>query len=142
MRRVTFALLTSLITVLVLLPPPAGAVAKPKAIVPTPVFRQERVVQSPDVRAMVVVATRESLSVHELRAEWQHVAICEVGGNWSMTGPAYSGIGFLNSTWSQYGGRRYAPLAGDASRDEQILIGMRVTGGWVPDQNGCSTTGW
>ena len=82
------------------------------------------------------------LTVGQLRAQWQHVAICEVGGNWSMTGPIYSGIGFLNATWSAYGGQRYAPLAGRASRDQQIVVGLRVTGGWVPDQHGCSPTGW
>jgi len=59
-----------------------------------------------------------------------------------MTGPAYSGIGFMNATWNAYGGARYAPLAGQATRDQQILIGMKVTSGRVPDQNGCSPTGW
>ncbi|MDE3008568.1 MAG: transglycosylase family protein [Acidobacteriota bacterium] len=88
------------------------------------------------------VATRARVSVATLRAEWQHVAICEVNGNWAMDGPVYSGIGFLNSTWLEYGGRRFAPSAGRASRDAQILIGMRVTGGWVPDQEGCAPGGW
>lgn len=88
------------------------------------------------------VATRAGVSIAQLRAEWQHVAICEVNGNWSMTGSTYSGIGFLNSTWLEYGGTRFAANAGDAPRDAQILIGMRVTGGWVPDQQGCSPTGW
>jgi hypothetical protein len=87
-------------------------------------------------------ARMNRVSVGELRAQWQRVAICEVAGNWSMTGPNYSGIGFLNTTWSEYGGTRYAPLAGRATRDQQILIGMRVTNGWVPDQNGCSHNGW
>ncbi|HEY7931788.1 MAG TPA: transglycosylase family protein [Acidimicrobiales bacterium] len=88
------------------------------------------------------VATRARVSVAQLRAEWQHVANCEVAGNWAMDGPVYSGIGFLNSTWFEYGGRRFAPSAGDAPRDAQILIGMRVTGGWVPDQTGCARGGW
>ncbi len=88
------------------------------------------------------VAARAGVSIVRLRAEWQHVAICEVNGNWSMTGPSYSGIGFANSTWLQYGGLRFARYAGEAPRDAQILIGMRVTQGWVPDQFGCSPTGW
>lgn len=53
-----------------------------------------------------------------------------------MQGSVYSGIGFLASTWAEYGGLAYAPDAGDATEDEQITIGMRVTGGWVPDQGG------
>jgi hypothetical protein len=59
-----------------------------------------------------------------------------------MTGPVFSGIGFLNTTWSQYGGRRFAPVAGEATVDQQILIGMRVTHGYIPDQDGCSPVGW
>lgn len=88
------------------------------------------------------VAARAGVSVAQLRSEWQHVAICEVNGNWRMTGPVYSGIGFANSTWLEYGGSRFARYAGEAPRDAQILIGMRVTGGWVPDQFGCSPSGW
>ena len=91
---------------------------------------------------LAVAAASMRVSIVELRAKWQQVAICEVGGNWAMTGPSYSGIGFLNATWNAYGGARYAPLAGQATRDEQILIGMKVTSGRVPDQNGCSSTGW
>ena len=66
----------------------------------------------------------------------------QVDGDWDMTGPSFSGIGFSNGTWYQYGGRRFAPLAGEASRDQQILIGMRVVHGEVPDQDGCSASGW
>ena len=88
------------------------------------------------------VAMKTRHTVPQLRAEWQQVAICEVGGNWAMVGSWYSGIGFLNSTWNAYGGTRFAPLAGRATRDQQIVIGMRVTGGYVPDQNGCSPGGW
>lgn len=91
---------------------------------------------------LAVAAASLRVSIIQLRAEWQQVAICEVGGNWAMTGPAYSGIGFLNATWNAYGGTLYAPLAGQATRDQQILIGMKVVNGRVPDQNGCSRTGW
>jgi len=92
--------------------------------------------------ALYADAVAVGVTVAQLRAEWQRVAVCEVGGNWAMTGPRYSGIGILNTTWYEYGGRRFAPLAGDATRDEQIVIGMRVTRDWVPDQDGCSPTGW
>lgn len=97
---------------------------------------------NPVEHSLAVLATRHHVTPRTLRSEWQHVAVCEVAGNWSMIGPVYSGIGFLNTTWRHFGGTHYAPLAGEASRDEQILIGMRVTGGWVPDQDGCSPNGW
>lgn len=94
------------------------------------------------IHELSAVAASFQSTIGELRAKWQHVAVCEVGGNWSMVGSWYSGIGFLNSTWAAYGGTRFAPLAGQATRDQQILIGMKVTNGWVPDQYGCSPTGW
>ncbi|MGC1418625.1 MAG: transglycosylase family protein [Acidimicrobiales bacterium] len=142
MRRIIFALLVSVLTVVVPLSAPAGAAVVIKPPPPKAVVRQARVVATPLRHALVVVASSVRLNIDELRHEWQQVAICEVDGNWSMVGPFYSGIGFLNSTWSEYGGRQFAPLAGEASRDQQILVGMRVTGGWVPDQGGCSQSGW
>jgi hypothetical protein len=93
-------------------------------------------------RALAFAAAAVQTTSAALRSQWEHVAICEVGGNWSMVGPIYSGIGFLNATWANYGGTRYAPLAGRASEDQQIIIAMRVTGGYVPDQGGCSPGGW
>jgi hypothetical protein len=100
---------------------------------------QRSVPASPTELGLVVAARSMGVTVGELRAEWQSVAICEVGGNWAMTGPVFSGIGFSNATWSAFGGRHYARLAGQATPDQQILIGMRVTHGWVPDQNGCAS---
>jgi hypothetical protein len=142
-RRILFALLIALVTPLVLLTPPASAaaIAKP-AKVAKPVIQPAHLTVNPVTHALLVAAVSVGVSVRELRAEWQHVAICEVSGNWSMTGPLYSGIGFLNTTWDEYGGARYAPLAGEASVVQQIIIAMRVTHGLVPDQNGCSPGGW
>ncbi len=137
-----FALLVSVLTAVVPLASPAGAaisIKPPKFIIPVP---PDHVVATPLRHALVVAASRVRLNIDELRHEWQQVAICEVSGDWDMVGPVYSGIGFANGTWSRYGGHRYAPLAGDASRDQQILIGMRVTHGQVPDQDGCSPYGW
>ncbi|HEY5104360.1 MAG TPA: transglycosylase family protein [Acidimicrobiales bacterium] len=149
MRRVLFAFLAILFSPLVLLLPSANAAVLKTpapivhkvnvvAVTPAPV----PVVLSPEERQLLVLAASAGVSVATLRAEWQHVAVCEVAGNWSMTGSAYSGIGFLNSTWYQYGGTRYASFAGLATETEQIIIGMEITGGWVPDQNGCSPSGW
>lgn len=143
MRRIIFALLLSVLTVVVPLSSPASAAVVIKAPPPKTAVRHVRIVVATPLRhALVVVASSVRLNIDELRQEWQHVAVCEVDGDWSMVGPSYSGIGFLNSTWSAYGGRQFAPLAGEASRDQQILVGMRVTGGWVPDQGGCSHSGW
>lgn len=144
MRRIMCAVLASLSSV-TFLPTQAGAASLPatKPVAGAPSHVQRAIVHK--VRPMPIltrVAALARVSISQLRAEWQHVAVCEVGGNWSMHGPAYSGIGFANSTWLEYGGSRFAPHAGAAPRDVQILIGMKITGGWVPDQNGCSPFGW
>lgn len=88
------------------------------------------------------VALQFHLTLQQLLAKWQRVATCEVNGNWSMQGPTYSGIGFSNATWVQYGGQRFAPNAGEATPLQQVAIGMRITRTWIPDQYGCSPVGW
>ncbi len=118
---------------------PAGAAVGSK---PAAVLRHAQLLNTDASRALDAEALVHGVSVPHLLAQWQRVAVCEVDGDWSMTGPEYSGIGFSNATWHQFGGTRYAPLAGEATREQQILIGMRVTHGWVPDQAGCSPTGW
>ena len=84
-----------------------ATVAKPKPV--TPAQRHAELIASIESRDINSDARARSVTVVGLRSEWQHVAICEVGGNWSMVGPVYSGIGFLNSTWQEYGGEQFAP---------------------------------
>lgn len=116
------------------------------AALPTALSTQRAVLRASRQRDASLAVSRDLLaeahsigvSVPRLRSMWQQVAVCEVGGRWSMVGPVYSGIGFANSTWLSFGGSRFAPVAGRATPDQQIDIAMRVTRGWVPDQYGCS----
>jgi hypothetical protein len=58
---------------------------------------------------------------------WDAIARCETGGNWSMHGSSYSGgLGFANTTWNGFGGREFAGNAGDATREQQITVALRV----------------
>ncbi len=58
---------------------------------------------------------------------WDRNAACETQGNWSMRGPSFSGgVGFANSTWSSFGGTEFAPNAGEATREQQIIVAERV----------------
>ncbi len=58
---------------------------------------------------------------------WDRMATCETGGNWSMSGSRYSGgVGFANTTWNAWGGREFAPNAGQATREQQIVVANRV----------------
>jgi hypothetical protein len=60
--------------------------------------------------------------------EWDQVAHCESGNNWSInTGNGYQGgLQFSPSTWRSAGGADFAPAANMASRDQQIAVAERV----------------
>src|SRR3954451_19799036 len=62
---------------------------------------------------------------------WDAVARCESGGNWSInTGNGYyGGLQFSRSTWTANGGGKYASTANKASRSEQIKIAEKVLDG-------------
>ena len=62
---------------------------------------------------------------------WDAVAQCESGGNWSInTGNGYyGGLQFTRGTWKAYGGTKYAGTANQASRSEQIAVAERVLKG-------------
>src|SRR3954469_14831959 len=62
---------------------------------------------------------------------WDAVAQCESGGNWSIsTGNGfYGGLQFTRGTWKAYGGTKYASTANKASKSEQIRIAEKVLDG-------------
>jgi hypothetical protein len=59
---------------------------------------------------------------------WDRVAACESGGNWSInTGNGfYGGLQFSRSTWTAFGGGRYASRADLASKGAQITVAQKV----------------
>jgi uncharacterized protein YabE (DUF348 family) len=59
---------------------------------------------------------------------WDAVANCESGGDWSIdTGNGfYGGLQFTYSTWLAYGGGQYASSANLASPSEQIAVATRL----------------
>ncbi|WP_328582269.1 transglycosylase family protein [Streptomyces sp. NBC_00370] len=61
-------------------------------------------------------------------SEWDQVASCESGGNWSInTGNGYyGGLQFSSSTWAAYGGTAYASSADQASKSQQIAVAEKV----------------
>jgi hypothetical protein len=75
----------------------------------------------------------------EVMEKWTKVAWCETHGNWQMHGATFSGgLGISNVVWNEYGGSRdFAPHAGLATPEEQVIIATRINKGYVPDQNGC-----
>ena len=59
---------------------------------------------------------------------WDAVALCESGGNWSInTGNGYyGGLQFSSSTWLGFGGGAYAPRADLATKAQQIAVAEKV----------------
>ncbi|MEU9991956.1 transglycosylase family protein [Streptomyces sp. NPDC048045] len=80
-------------------------------------------------------------------SEWDAVAQCEAGGNWSInTGNGYyGGLQFSASTWAAYGGTAYAAQANQATKAQQIAVAEKVLaaqgkGAWPVCGTGLSST--
>ncbi|CAK7288053.1 transglycosylase family protein [Streptomyces misionensis] len=80
-------------------------------------------------------------------SQWDTVAQCESGGNWSInTGNGYyGGLQFSASTWAAYGGTAYAPTADKAGKAQQIAVAEKVLaaqgkGAWPVCGTGLSST--
>ncbi|MFG2715473.1 transglycosylase family protein [Streptomyces goshikiensis] len=60
--------------------------------------------------------------------DWDAIARCESGGNWSAnTGNGhYGGLQFTQSSWNAAGGRKYARRADLATKGEQIATARRL----------------
>lgn len=86
--------------------------------------------------------TTTTLVSPTVMAKWNKVAWCETHGNWRMQGATFSGaLGISNVVWNEMGGQEFAPNAGLATPQEQVVIATRINGVYVPDQNGCEG-GW
>jgi peptidoglycan hydrolase-like protein with peptidoglycan-binding domain len=63
---------------------------------------------------------------------WDRVAQCESGQNWghgnvtNSHGTFSGGLMIMNSVWRQFGGQEFAPTAGQATRDQQIIVAERI----------------
>ena len=59
-------------------------------------------------------------------ARWEGLIRCEMGGDWHISGPVHSGLGFNNGTWLAFGGGEFASDAGKATPYQQVVIATRV----------------
>jgi hypothetical protein len=102
-------------------------------------FEAEQAVQAEQAAQLEALAAAQAAQAEEaVRAQaaartgiqdsyWDRMAYCETGGNWSMVGSKYSGgLGFWNGTWDGFGGREFAARAGQATREQQIIVANRV----------------
>jgi resuscitation-promoting factor RpfB len=72
-------------------------------------------------------------------SDWDRLAGCEAGGNWGINNGNgyYGGLQFSASTWTANGGGEYAPMAHQATREQQIAIATKVR-----DAAGGKYTAW
>ncbi len=69
---------------------------------------------------------------------WDELAQCESGGRWDTVDSGADGydggLGIYRGTWRAFGGTEFAPNAGLATREEQIIVGQRIYDklGWDP----------
>ena len=64
----------------------------------------------------------------EAKATWDRLAMCESTQNWEAdTGNGFKGgLQFTDSTWSEFGGERFASSPDEASREQQIRVAKKV----------------
>jgi resuscitation-promoting factor RpfB len=81
------------------------------------------------VSQVPVVAAQPTIHYYGTKADprWDNIANCETGGNWGMQGPMFSGgLGIYNGTWNGFGGQQYGSNAGQATREQQIIVAERI----------------
>ena len=103
-----------------------AAVAARARVQAEQVLRAYQAAQQEQQRAAFFAAVAEYYRP-KTGVNWDGIAQCETAGNWSMHGASFSGgLGFYNGTWNAFGGRQFAANAGDASREQQIVVAERV----------------
>lgn len=74
-----------------------------------------------------------ALSEQSPGVDWDAIAECESGGNWSLDAEYDGGLQFHPDTWLGYGGGAYARYAWQASREQQIAVAEKVLDSQGPD---------
>ncbi len=81
------------------------------------------------ISVVPLIAATPNITYYGTKADprWDKIAQCETGGNWRAQGPTYQGgLGIYFGTWKGFGGRDFANNAGDATREEQIIVAERI----------------
>ncbi len=72
-------------------------------------------------------------------AFWDHVATCESGGDWTHKGAQSGGLAIRTRTWRTFGGTEFAKTAGEATREQQIIVANRISTQGFSSGHGPST---
>jgi hypothetical protein len=105
----------------------------PVAVEPSLIAASSAVPARAEAQKRFSVAVLEHTAAQQAAAKasrdsiWDRIAACETQGDWSMRGSSFSGgVGFSNAAWSQWGGSEFAPNAGQATREQQIVVAERI----------------
>ncbi len=78
-------------------------------------------------------------------ALWEHVNMCEEGGDWHVDGSEFAGgLGFTRSNWARFNTFGFAANAADATPLQQIRVAVAFAEAYwgspdaAPDQGGCA----
>jgi Transglycosylase-like domain len=58
---------------------------------------------------------------------WDAIARCETATRWQRDFVFGGGLGIYHKSWQQYGGEEFAPRAGLATRNQQIIVANRIS---------------
>ena len=106
-----------------------AAIPAPPAPDPAPTTSVSYSQQAPSTAAPVYNSAPAPAPVSSSSGvNWNAIAACESGGNWSIsTGNGfYGGLQFTEQTWLGNGGGQYASSANLASPSQQIAVAQRV----------------
>jgi len=92
----------------------------------------EAFANTPEVQAQLHPARQASTNTSGWSVNWDKVARCESGGQWShgqvhnRFGTFSGGLMIMNSAWRNFGGTAFAPYAGAATKAQQIIVAERI----------------
>lgn len=105
---------------------------------PAPVV-QVSTATSTETQAPSSVPTSTPAPVSTSGVNWDAIAQCESGGDWTIDSTYDGGLQFHPDTWARAGGTQYCAFAYQCSREQQIAVAER----WV-EMTGCvqCSSGW
>jgi len=65
-------------------------------------------------------------AVAQRTAQWDELARCENGGDWSVVDRYGGGLGIFIGTWHAFGGDEFASNPGYATKAQQIIVAERI----------------
>jgi hypothetical protein len=115
----------------------APVTASPPRVVPTPAPKipvrhvdarllssRRRVVSAHVEKTLKAIALMNALQ--QRTTQWDELARCENGGDWSVVDRYGGGLGIFIGTWHAFGGDEFASNPGYATKEQQMVVAERI----------------